>query len=197
MLNVTNLCRVGLGPISFSVEKGNCLAVMGPSGAGKTLLLRAIADLDPNQGEVTLDGANRSAMQAPAWRRRVGLLPAENGWWADRVGDHFTHPDSAASGLTALGLPEGALDWTVSRTSTGERHRLALLRMLENRPDVLLLDEPTAALDPDATGLVEAVLHGRLEVGAAIVLVTHDARQAERLAATTLNLRGGQIAKEA
>ncbi|MFP4061356.1 MAG: ATP-binding cassette domain-containing protein, partial [Halochromatium sp.] len=78
-----------LAPIDLAIDAGELVFISGPSGAGKSLLLRAIADLDPSQGEALLDARPRAAIPAPEWRRRVGLLPAESGWWADRVGAHF------------------------------------------------------------------------------------------------------------
>ena len=71
----TNLLKLA----SLSLSAGECIAVQGPSGAGKTLLLRAIADLDPNEGLVCLDGRDRSTSAAPEWRRLVGYVPAEPG----------------------------------------------------------------------------------------------------------------------
>jgi putative ABC transport system ATP-binding protein len=103
--------------------------VRGPSGAGKTLLLRAVADLDPNEGVVTLDGRDRSTIAGPEWRRLVGYVPAEPGWWADTVGEHFGEWTAALAFVRDLGFPEA----------------LALVRALMKRPKVLLLDEPTAA----------------------------------------------------
>src|ERR1700674_3826805 len=89
MLQVRDLRTSILKPASFSLSAGGALAVRGPSGAGKTLLLRAVADLDPNEGLVTLDGRDRSTIAGPEWRRLVGYVPAEPGWWADTVGEHF------------------------------------------------------------------------------------------------------------
>lgn len=192
MLQVSNLSRPGLGPISFALDNGQCLAVTGPSGAGKTLLLRAIADLDPNEGKVELTGVERRMMPAPLWRRKVGLVPAESGWWADGVGEHFSRPGEAAALLESLGLSGDAISWQVQRLSTGERHRLAIARALQLAPDVLLLDEPTAALDKKATRKVETVLAGQLKAGKAIVLVTHDAAQLKRLAHSRIELTGGK-----
>ncbi|HUS96426.1 MAG TPA: ATP-binding cassette domain-containing protein, partial [Hyphomicrobiaceae bacterium] len=135
MLTVTNLRTAFVGPASFTVQTGGCLAISGPSGSGKTLLLRAIADLDPNDGEISWDGRSRDAMQAPAWREIVGFVPAETGWWADKVAAHFPpSPERGDSEIEALivelGLPVLALDWDVNRLSTGERHRLGLVRAL-------------------------------------------------------------------
>ena len=196
MLHVSNLSRPGLGPVSFSLGKGQCLGVTGPSGAGKTLLLRAIADLDPNEGKVELAGAERRSMPAPEWRSKAGLVPAESGWWADKVREHFDRPGEAIGILEALGLPGDAIDWQVQRLSTGERHRLAIARALQLEPDVLLLDEPTAALDKQATRKVEAVLTAQMKAGKAIVLVTHDAAQLKRLAHSKLELAGGRASAQ-
>lgn len=196
MLQVSQLSRPGLGPVSFSVEAGLCVAVTGPSGAGKTLLLRAIADLDPNEGSIRLDAVERRSLPAPEWRMRVGMVPAESGWWTDRVGEHFSRPGDAVEIVDQLGLPADALEWEVQRLSTGERHRLAIARALELAPDVLLLDEPTAALDKQATRKVETVLRRQLKAGTAIVLVTHDAVQLKRMAHSKVTLKDGKASAQ-
>ncbi|WP_448203314.1 ABC transporter ATP-binding protein [Azospirillum sp. sgz302134] len=193
MLTVHGLSNRVLKPASFQLGDGECVAVQGPSGAGKSVLLRAVADLDPASGEVRLDGALREDMPAPDWRRRVTYLAAESGWWADRVGDHFTEPDRAARVIEALGLPGGALDWPVARLSTGERQRLALARALVQEPRVLLLDEPTGALDPEATERVEALLRDELARGVGVLIVTHAAAQADRLAHRRLHVDAGEV----
>lgn len=193
MLRIRGLTRAGLGPVDLDLEAGACAALSGPSGAGKSLLLRAISDLDPNDGRVSLDGAERSSMPAPEWRRKVGYLAAESGWWEDTVGPHFSDPERAAPLLSRLGLDPGALDWPIERLSTGEKQRLALARLLELSPRVLLLDEPTAALDPDSRAAVEQIIQERLAGGAAVLIVTHDQDQAGRLAARRLTMAGGRL----
>jgi ABC-type iron transport system FetAB ATPase subunit len=193
MLTIEKLCRPGLAPVDLTLADGEAVAVMGPSGSGKTLLLRAIADLDPNDGAVALDGAARAAMPAPRWRRQVGYLPAESGWWADRVGAHFAAPAEAVPIVEALGLPAEALDWPVARLSTGERQRLALARLLANRPRVLLLDEPTSGLDEAATARAEALLARCLAEGSALLISTHDGDQARRLARRCLHVDQGSV----
>src|SRR5215831_4060928 len=75
---------------------------------GKTLLLRAIADLDPNDGFVSLDGRDRAAIAAPEWRRLVGYVPAEPGWWADTVGEHFAEWAAASALVAQPGFADGA-----------------------------------------------------------------------------------------
>ncbi|MDP6344229.1 MAG: ABC transporter ATP-binding protein [Alphaproteobacteria bacterium] len=193
MLCVEGLQRPGLGPISLHIDDGECLALMGPSGAGKTLLLRAIADLDPNTGRAAAAGQARADTPAPDWRRLVAYLPAEPGWWADGVAEHFADRPAALPLLAALGLDAGCLEWAVARASTGERQRLALARGLAGDPAVLLLDEPTAALDPDAAVAVEELIRQRQQAGVSVLLVTHRAEQAERLASRTLHIRAGRL----
>ncbi|HEY0835084.1 MAG TPA: ABC transporter ATP-binding protein [Azospirillum sp.] len=196
MLTVSGLETGVLKPASFAVPGGTCVAVRGPSGSGKSVLLRAVADLDPNRGEVRLGDRARSAMPAPEWRRLVTYVAAESGWWADVVGAHYPDPARAAPLAEALGLSPDAMDWPVARLSTGERQRLALVRALVREPAVLLLDEPSGALDADATARLEALLRGELARGVAILVATHDPAQADRLATRTLRVEGGVVREE-
>ena len=196
MLLVRDLARPGLGPISFELQVGECIALRGPSGAGKSLLLRAIADLDPNSGTVTLDGSARESMPAPQWRRQVTYLPAEPGWWADRVGAHYSDWQTARPLVEALALPADCDHWPVLRLSTGERQRLGLVRVLLLEPRVLLLDEPTSGLDAEATESVERLVLERLAQGTSVLWVTHDDAQAKRVARRALKISKGQAREE-
>jgi len=165
--------------------------------AGKTLLLRAVADLDPNEGLVTFGGRDRSTIAGPEWRRLVGYVPAEPGWWADTVGAHFGEWTAALALVRDLGFPEETKAWPITQLSTGERLRLALVRALMMRPKVLLLDEPTAALDAASVAAVEALINARLRRGLAVLWVTHDAEQAKRVAHRLLVVEAGQVREEA
>ena len=183
-LRLAGLRSALAGPFDLAVAAGQCIAVAGPSGSGKSLLLRMIADLDPNDGAVALDGRDRATFSAPAWRHRVIYCAAEPGWWHDTVAPHFSPGpirDLAQALMPRLGLPAALFDSLMVRLSTGERQRLALIRALVLDPPVLLLDEPTGALDQDRTAQVETLLRERLEAGTAILLVTHSPEQAGRL----------------
>ncbi len=197
MLQIHGLTRTGLQPVNLEVDAGACIAIRGSSGAGKSLLLRAIADLDPADGEVILKGTSRTDMAAPEWRKRVVYVAAESGWWDVTVGDHFENPDIAAGYLVRLGFPDDAMYWPVSRLSTGERQRLALLRAIVLTPEVMLLDEPTSALDPEATAKVESILHEKCAAGAAIIMVSHDKAQAARMAENRFVMTAGMLKAEA
>ncbi|MBF0255131.1 MAG: ATP-binding cassette domain-containing protein [Gammaproteobacteria bacterium] len=180
-LQVRGLGFHNLPPLSFSLAAAELVVLSGPSGCGKSLLLRALADLDQNQGEVSLGQWQREQMSGPDWRRRLGLLPAEPHWWLNTPAEHM--PEVSAESLAELGLPAEALGWQISRLSTGERQRLALLRLLANRPDALLLDEPTANLDQANSLRVEALVRRYASsTGAPVLWVSHDAEQRRRIA---------------
>jgi len=152
----------------------------GPSGSGKSLLLRAIADLDPSTGEVSLDDCSRASMAGHEWRKRVAYLPTESGWWFETVGEHFLQTDIAC--LQQLGFEADVLSWKVTRISSGEKQRLALARILSRRPEALLLDEPTASLDASHTRDVEQLVSDYMrQRDVPVFWVSHDPEQLKRL----------------
>ncbi|GAB6193191.1 ABC transporter ATP-binding protein [Desulfocastanea catecholica] len=191
-LFVEKLTFLDKGPYSFAVEKGECVGLTGRSGIGKTQLFRAITDLIPAGGEIFLEGIACSAYRPTQWRSKVTMVPADSAWWHDKVGDHFV--ESAQISLlrercALLGLDAAILDWQVSRLSTGERQRLALLRALQMRPAVLLLDEPSSGLDAYHTGLMEVFIEQYRRLNQpAIVWVSHDPQQLKRVAARVLRM---------
>ena len=192
-LTVTGLIYHHLGPFDLTIGAGEIVSLSGSSGAGKSLLLRALADLDPHAGEVLLDGQSSQSWAAPQWRRRVALLPAESQWWHDTVGEHL--PKTVAPEmLAALGFDSQVMGWSITRLSSGEKQRLAILRLLQNRPEVLLLDEPTANLDPENSKRVENLfLNYQREQGAAILWITHDLDQGCRLGGRHYRIENGRL----
>lgn len=190
MLRIESLRRDRFGPFDLVLEAGEACAVVGPSGSGKSVLLRMIADLDPSEGRVSLDGTDREAMAAPLWRRQVTYLAAESGWWAEGVAEHFPvdAPARLAAERAALLLPPEVFGWPVARLSTGERQRLALLRALAGTPRVLLLDEPTASLDARNRAVVVELIRARQAAGAALLGIFHDTDVREAVATRVVDV---------
>lgn len=192
MLRVERLVIGALPPLSFEVRAGECLAVEGPSGSGKTRLLRSIADLEAAPGYIVLEGIAQREMSGPAWRHLVRFVAAEPGWWAPTLRTHFLSSSAQAKRFErhahALGLAPAILDAPIARLSTGERLRAALARSLADEPKVLLLDEPTAALDAANAALVAELIRFQLLSGRAIVIASHDAALIESLSHQRLQL---------
>jgi ABC-type iron transport system FetAB ATPase subunit len=192
LLQIKDLHRLMIGPLSLDIDSGDCLCISGPSGSGKSLLLRAIADLDPHEGDLFLEGITSNELAANEWRTRVGLLPPESCWWLPRAIDHFRN--GVPVPLDHIGLSGPILEQPVSRLSSGEKQRLALMRLLSNRPRVLLLDEPTANLDPENTRRIEAVIaEYRRSHDAAVIWVSHDEEQVRRVANRLYEVVDGRL----
>lgn len=183
-----NLSVPGTRRLSFELSPGDALGVAGPSGIGKTRLMRAMADLEPHDGTVSLDGRDQNAWAPAEWRRTVVYLASESAWWEPRVRDHFV--DWPPPDLEALGLDAAVGDRFVERLSSGERQRLAVLRAVALQPRVLLLDEPTANLDEHSARAVENLITRlRREAGLMVVWVTHGEAQRERMAERSITVR--------
>ena len=183
------------GPFELTLGAGACAAITGPSGSGKSLFLRMIADLDPNEGRVWLKGTERASVSAPDWRKQATYVSAESGWWADTVVDHFAASKrSEAAALAArLGLRADLLGAPVTQLSTGEKQRFSLVRAMLPDPPVLLLDEPTGPLDEESVARVELLLRERMTAGTSILLVTHDPNQAQRLGGQHYRMVAGRL----
>ena len=190
LLQIKALNRPTFEPLMLDLQAGECVCIRGPSGSGKSQLLRAIAELDLAEGDLSLDGMHSTDMSPADWRRQVALLPPESSWWLATAGEHFVN--GAPVALPSLALDDALLQQPVARLSSGERQRLALLRVLANRPRVLLLDEPTANLDADNTRRVEQLITDYLdEQQAAALWISHDAAQCDRVAGRTLQFSAG------
>ncbi len=189
LLEIEKLTGRPGGPFSLVLAAGECAVITGPSGSGKSLLLRMIADLDENMGVIRLNGSLRESMAAPVWRRQVLYVAAESGWWAANVRAHMQPQAEAQRLLPRLGLADRLFDAPVSQLSSGERQRMGLIRAVVRGPSVLLLDEPTAALDEDSTLRVEALLTELRQRGVGLIVVTHNEAQAKRLATRRYQMR--------
>lgn len=185
----------GLEVPRLRVFPGEILAVLGPSGSGKTTLLRLLAGLLPLK-EGRVEGAFRAYLpQNPPLLRRSVLENAAFGLRLKGIPGKEARRRAEAL-LARVGL-KGKARQPAHLLSGGEAVRLALARTLLVEPAVLLLDEPTASLDPGNTAQVEALLKEAAEEGRGVVLATHDLFQARRLAHRVLFLYLGEVVEEA
>jgi putative ABC transport system ATP-binding protein len=189
-----------LDGITAQIAPGRCTALAGPSGAGKSTLLRLLDRLEePTSGTVLLHGRPLSSYDVLEVRRRVGLLqqaPVLLGATVLedlRTGRPALEPAEAVELLGRVGLADQALTRATISLSGGEAQRLCLARALAVGPEVLLLDEPTSALDAVAAMSVERVVRALVADGLTAVVVSHDLRQAKRLADDVLVLRAGRL----
>jgi len=190
--------------LSLGVQPREAVGLRGPSGCGKTTLLRSIVGLiDPLGGEITLDGMSPEEWGWPNYRCRVMLVPQRPVVWEGTVLDNLFRPrvfrssrmsygqDEAISLLEQVGLAEQCRR-EATQLSEGERQRLCLVRALLMRPEYLLLDEPSSALDEGSTLRIETVLRQRMQAdpGMGLLLATHDAALAGRLCSRVVDLTG-------
>ena len=194
--------------IAFEVPSAGVTALLGPSGAGKTTVLRALAGLDRHDGTIIIDGEvwQDATRFVPPHRRRVGyvtqgvsLLPhltvAGNLDYAARrarAGPFRRDDLIERTGIAHL------LDRVPARLSSGEAQRVAIARALSGQPRLLLMDEPLANLDDAArTRLLAALADLFAEIAVPVLYVTHDAAEVERIAGRTVHLCAGRVVSNA
>jgi putative ABC transport system ATP-binding protein len=205
--------QTALTNVSLTVGGGESVAIVGSSGSGKSTLLHCLAGLRvPDTGDVVIDGSSLRGLdekQRSALRLRTlgivfqfaELVPeltiAENvalpAWLGDK--SRAEADDLAAELLTAFGIEASATKHP-GQVSGGERQRAAVARALVHEPSVLFADEPTGSLDStNADRVVDALLDAARQRGTAVVMVTHEARLAERLG-RKVTMRDGCIVDE-
>ena len=195
--------RALLDGVDIEIVPGPLTVIMGPNGAGKSLLLRVLATLvPPDAGTVTWAGTTPGRDRAP----RLGFV------FQKPVMLRRSAIDNVRYALKVAGVPraerdrratEALVEGGLSRLagsparvlSGGEQQRLAIVRALATRPEVLLLDEPTANLDPSATLAIETQVRDAHRGGTTVVFVTHDLGQARRLADEVAFVHHGRIAE--
>ena len=198
-----------LNEVTFSLSAGATVALLGPTGSGKSTLLQAMRGLlEPNEGEVRLDGLSRGEPGFAERQREVGIVfqtpemqlfamsafedvsfgPRQLGWPTDDV------RAAAEEAMEQVGLPVAVFGARHPYSlSGGEQRRLALAGVLAMRPRVLLLDEPFVSLDPVARRELAAVLRALVAGGIGLIVATHDVDHAWALCEERLVLDGGRL----
>jgi putative ABC transport system ATP-binding protein len=198
--------------VSFSVGRGELVAILGPSGSGKTTLLHVMGTLEPpSSGVVRIGGVDASRLSD----REVSLLRArEIGFVFQQffLAEHATVRENVADGLLYAGVPaaerfrraDEALErvglsdratFKPTKISGGQRQRVAIARALVGRPAIVLADEPTGNLDSTTGASIMELIHELHAAGATILMITHDAGLAERLP-RQIRMLDGQVASD-
>jgi putative ABC transport system ATP-binding protein len=199
--------------VTFSVEFGDRLGILGPSGAGKTVLLRALALLDPlDIGTISYEGRLVFGDQVPRYRSRVIYLHQKPALHEGTVEENLRQPFTlkvhrercfdrgrATDLLASLGRDPKFLEKSSRDLSGGEAQIVALVRAIQLEPTMLLLDEPTASLDPETAKAVEAMLDHWMDTRAnerVLLWVGHDRDQTLRMTEQTISLKSGRLDPE-
>lgn len=189
-----------LDDVSATIGDG-ATALLGPSGSGKSSLLRLLNRLsDPDSGTILFEGGDVRALDVLDLRRRAVLVPqlpaplpgtvAANVRYGPSLCDRDADVETC---LARAGLDRAYAEREAADLSVGEQQRVMLARALALQPEVLLLDEPTSALDEVARDGVERTLAELARAGVAMILVTHDRGQAERIASEVIALDEGRV----
>jgi lipooligosaccharide transport system ATP-binding protein len=193
--------------VDFDVAEGECFGFLGPNGAGKTTTMRMISTTLPlSEGDLTVLGMPVS--QGREIRRRMGVVPQENNLEDDLpvlenlvvYARYFGIPARVsrplAEELLSFVALEDKKDWLVPKLSGGMKRRLLVARALMNEPELLILDEPTTGLDPQARHLVWEKLRSLRRQGVTLLLTTHYMEEAAQLCDRLVIMHEGRILVE-
>ena len=202
-----------ISEVNIAVHYGDRVGIVGSSGAGKTVLLRALAMLDPiDAGEILWNGRPVRGDTVPAFRKQVIYLHQRPALYEGSVEDNLRYPftlkghrsnafdrSRVVDLLAALGRDAGFLAKSSRDLSGGEAQIVALIRAIQLEPSVLLLDEPTASLDPGTGQALEVVIDRWLSAKTgerALIWVSHDREQTLRMTTRRIALHSGRIVRE-
>jgi putative ABC transport system ATP-binding protein len=191
-----------LHQVTTSIPEKRIFTIVGPSGAGKSTFLRTINRLvETRSGEIRLDGKSVKEMEPVTLRKKVGMVfqiplafegtVEENLLIGPRL--NSMEPPDVSELMDMVGLSRSFLKRKANELSVGEQQRMCIGRAIANRPEVLLLDEPTASLDPDSARVVEDLILELKEIGQlTLVVVTHNVEQGKRIGDWTMLMNEGR-----
>lgn len=212
LLEVKNLTyradrRTILKHINFKLDEGESVAVVGPSGSGKSTFLKQINNLiSPTDGELYFKGKSFNDYKPEELRSKISYLMQQSELFGETIGDNMSFPaiahgdkfdkKKAKALLKQVNLSHYDLDSKIEHLSGGERQRITIARQLMYRPDILLLDESTSALDTKNKETIERIIFDMVKEGVAILWITHSDDQSMRHFQKRITIVDGEITKE-
>ncbi len=193
--------------INLTVEKGDCISIVGQSGSGKSTFLKMLSDLiSPTGGAIYYNGKDYKEINPIELRRKISYCIQIPYLFGESVYENLAFPfeirntsvdeDEILKSLELLKLDKSYLNKKVDALSGGEKQRIALIRNLLSKPDILLLDEVTSGLDKENTKIVQSLIKKINEEGMTILWITHDMDQSKSIFNKRVHIDEGKIIKE-
>lgn len=193
--------------INLTVEKGDCISIVGQSGSGKSTFLKMLSDLiSPTGGSIYYNGKDYKEINPIELRRKISYCIQIPYLFGESVYENLAFPfeirntsvdeDEILKSLELLKLDKSYLNKKVDALSGGEKQRIALIRNLLSKPDILLLDEVTSGLDKENTKIVQSLIKKINEEGMTILWITHDMDQSKSIFNKRVHIDEGKIIKE-
>ncbi|WP_373600605.1 ABC transporter ATP-binding protein [Paraclostridium bifermentans] len=193
--------------INLTVEKGDCISIVGQSGSGKSTFLKMLSDLiSPTGGAIYYNGKDYKEINPIELRRKISYCIQIPYLFGESVYENLAFPfeirntsvdeDEILKLLELLKLDKSYLNKKVDALSGGEKQRIALIRNLLSKPDILLLDEVTSGLDKENTKIVQSLIKKINEEGMTILWITHDMDQSKSIFNKRVHIDEGKIIKE-
>lgn len=193
--------------INLTVEKGDCISIVGQSGSGKSTFLKMLSDLiSPTGGAIYYNGKDYKEINPIELRRKISYCIQIPYLFGESVYENLSFPfeirntsvdeDEILKLLELLKLDKSYLNKKVDALSGGEKQRIALIRNLLSKPDILLLDEVTSGLDKENTKIVQSLIKKINEEGMTVLWITHDMDQSKSIFNKRVHIDEGKIIKE-
>ncbi|WP_059747681.1 ATP-binding cassette domain-containing protein [Staphylococcus haemolyticus] len=212
LLNIKNLSykadrRMILKNINFQLNEGEAVAIIGPSGSGKSTFLKQINNLiSPTDGELYFKDKPFNDYPPEELRMKISYLMQQSQLFGETIGDNMSFPalardahfdkEKALDLLKKVNLGQYDLNSKIEHLSGGERQRITIARQLMYRPDILLLDESTSALDTQNKHIIEQMIFDMVKEGVAVLWITHSDDQSMRNFHRRITISDGEITKE-
>lgn len=196
--------RIIVNDLSLSIEAGDFLSIVGPSGSGKSTLLRLCCHLiSPTEGTIRFHGQDLMRFNPMELRKQISYCFQMPYLFGDTVRNNLEYPfllrnkpvdpDRLEELFAAFQMSTNNLEKEIQNLSGGEKQRIALMRSIVFRPEILLLDEVTSALDVANTQIVEKVIEALNQAGITILWITHNPEQSRKYANKILTIDTGEV----